>query len=93
MFSINLRAAYIEDICSWHDFSGSLEEDIVMGSNPDSSNLDSSRRYESESEIVCDFDQLDENLTDLHEDEEQVKMDELNAQVRELSRKILKKIY
>ena len=42
-----------------------------MGSQ-DMSTLDSSRRYEGESEIVCDFDQLDENLTDLHEDEEQV---------------------
>jgi hypothetical protein len=30
------------------------------------------RRFEKESEIICDFDKLDSYLTDLHKDEEQV---------------------
>ena len=44
----------------------------MLDTQPDSSNLDVSKRYESESQIVCDFDKLDEYLTELHEDEEQV---------------------
>lgn len=71
---------------------GDLEENILLDTQPDSSSLDISKRYESESEIICDFDKLDSYLTDLHEDEEQVKLDELAAQVRELNNRIDKTV-
>lgn len=67
---------------------GDLEENISL----DTSTMESQARYTSESEIVCDFEQLDSYLTDLHEDEEQVKLDELAAQVRDLSNRIEKTV-
>ena len=47
----------------------------------DTSQMETQQRYEQELDIVCDFSQLKEELQELHEDEEPVKLDELAAQV------------
>ena len=54
-----------------------ISDDMEM----DTSQMETQQRYEQELDIVCDFSQLKEELQELHEDEEPVKLDELAAQV------------
>lgn len=65
--------------------SGSLNQ-VVADSSMDTSQIGA--RYQSDTDIVVDFDQLEEAFRNLHEDEETVKIDEINALVRELHKRI-----